>query len=493
MKLTSAFVALAALAISGSCADTVCTTNAARKEIRSLTPAQWSSTAATLQQMQSYGWFQWFAYIHTANFNIIHNCEIFFPFHRRFLKDFEDAGRQFSSNFALPYWDELRDYANPAASSVLTTAYVGSNGAGSDSCVANGLQGSWTMTYPKNHCLRRKYNNGNTINPIYSPEYIQSLLSRSTNMAQLRPAIEYSLHGAIHLAMGGDMVASYSPNDFVFWLHHANIDRLWFVWQMQNPNQNFWSATGTDASGKAIGLNTALPHYGDPIINTMYPGRNGMCFSYDNYGSATQKKRSLDVGTTQKCRQRPPGLLSVLPDLIDGVLDDVNAVLADSESVVKETLAAALSPTMLNKWFPTLTNNTVTYTAADIPEAPIVAEVVENASIYSGSSAPALPSDADDYAGEVVDSSDFSSPEIDIDVGSEYVGSTVEASTVYSSAPTAAPTDGPSGSESEQSDLESEYASSENTEVVAIPSHNVDDTYNASDAEDYSASYKIFD
>ncbi|KAJ2527549.1 hypothetical protein GGH20_003021, partial [Coemansia sp. RSA 1937] len=448
-------------------------------------------------RMQDYGWFQWFAYVHTANFNVIHNCEIFLPWHRRFLKDFENVGRQFTPTFALPYWDEVRDYANPAASTVLTTAYAGSNGVGSNRCVQNGLQNGWTMTYPSNHCLRRQYNNGNTINPMYSPEYIQSLLSRSKNMAQLRPAIEFSIHGAVHLALGGDMVQNYSPNDFAFWLHHANIDRLWFVWQMQDPNQNFWSATGVDTAGKAVGLNTALPYYSDPITNMMYPGRNGMCFSYDNFGTVTQKKRSLTEENTQKCRQRPVVTLPQLPDLVEGVFDDVNDVLADSESVIKETITNLLPEPMLNKWFPTLANNnTVTYTAEDIPEAPVVAEVPEDINTHSNLSAPSLPSESFDIAGEVVDSSYYSSPQGEVIDGDEYSASTVEVSTVYtSSVPTAAPTEAPSGSESEElgSESESDYSSSEATVAVPIPSHDASESYNANDSADYSVNYQIFD
>lgn len=31
------------------------------------------------------------------------------------------------------------------------------------------------------------------------------------------------------------MMLAASPNDPVFWLHHANIDRLWGNWQRQHP------------------------------------------------------------------------------------------------------------------------------------------------------------------------------------------------------------------------------------------------------------------
>jgi tyrosinase len=42
----------------------------------------------------------------------------------------------------------------------------------------------------------------------------------------------------VHRWMGGTMVAMSSPNDPVFWLHHANIDRLWSDWIRQHQDQS---------------------------------------------------------------------------------------------------------------------------------------------------------------------------------------------------------------------------------------------------------------
>ncbi|HEU4406503.1 MAG TPA: tyrosinase family protein [Polyangiaceae bacterium] len=39
-------------------------------------------------------------------------------------------------------------------------------------------------------------------------------------------------HNAAHNFLGGQMAGSLSPNDPVFWLLHAEVDRLWHLWQL---------------------------------------------------------------------------------------------------------------------------------------------------------------------------------------------------------------------------------------------------------------------
>ncbi|MBN9694043.1 MAG: tyrosinase family protein [Verrucomicrobia bacterium] len=47
------------------------------------------------------------------------------------------------------------------------------------------------------------------------------------------------IHGRVHLWMGGNMSSSSSPNDPLFWLHHANLDRIWAEWQDRQGIFNF--------------------------------------------------------------------------------------------------------------------------------------------------------------------------------------------------------------------------------------------------------------
>jgi len=50
-----------------------------------------------------------------------------------------------------------------------------------------------------------------------------------TNYTDFSAAIN-GIHGSVHIWCGGTMSIFDSPADPVFWLHHANLDRLWWVW-----------------------------------------------------------------------------------------------------------------------------------------------------------------------------------------------------------------------------------------------------------------------
>ena len=48
----------------------------------------------------------------------------------------------------------------------------------------------------------------------------------------------YGAHNQVHVYVGGTMGSGYSPSDPIFWLHHAEIDRLWHIWQIAHPGES---------------------------------------------------------------------------------------------------------------------------------------------------------------------------------------------------------------------------------------------------------------
>jgi len=69
------------------------------------------------------------------------------------------------------------------------------------------------------------------------------------------PILEDGPHNPVHNIIGGAMSDMNSPDDPIFWLHHANIDRLWAAWvaagagrAMPAITSTYWSGTHTYAS-----------------------------------------------------------------------------------------------------------------------------------------------------------------------------------------------------------------------------------------------------
>ncbi|KAJ1916379.1 hypothetical protein H4219_003825 [Mycoemilia scoparia] len=313
-----------------------CSSTYTRKEIRSLTPTELATFKTVLTDLNRVGWTAWFSYVHTANFGPIHGNSMFFPFHRRFLLDFETVARSFNPSFVAPYWDSARDYAAPQNSQVLTSNYIGGNG-GSNGCISNGFQSQLTMTYPNSHCLSRRYNgNGGTIQTWYSPEYILSLVQSDTTMARFRPDIEYSIHGAVHLGLGGDFAQTFSPNDAAFWLHHANIDRLWWLWQ--NINNRMWLVDGPGPNGGSMQLSTTITSYSDPVSSVIQLGYGRVCYNY-----AASANAPTNTATPQLKMAGSPAALAAGP---------VAGSSGGSETQVASNLIVSLPDSVKQDFFP---------------------------------------------------------------------------------------------------------------------------------------------
>ncbi|CAG8958332.1 hypothetical protein HYFRA_00000689 [Hymenoscyphus fraxineus] len=65
------------------------------------------------------------------------------------------------------------------------------------------------------------------------------------------PSGEFGLHTGGHLTIGGDPGGDLfaSPGDPAFYLHHASIDRIWWIWQNQNPEKRTYELSGTITIG----------------------------------------------------------------------------------------------------------------------------------------------------------------------------------------------------------------------------------------------------
>lgn len=87
-----------------------------------------------------------------------------------------------------------------------------------------------------------------------------------------------NMHNAIHslVGHGGHMAwIQYSSFDPIFWLHHANVDRLFAIWQAIYPNSYTApevdvEGTFTNAPGETEDVNTPLTPFHSDGLGTLY-------------------------------------------------------------------------------------------------------------------------------------------------------------------------------------------------------------------------------
>ena len=163
-----------------------------------------------------------------------HRNEHFLPFHRAFLLLFETLIRQASgySAFSLPYWDGVGDPALPEVFRLPT------------------IDGA------PNPLFHKRDPGVNAGQPINAPQKrVAGIIeSCSTFRGACNPhegdwggfggqgdnpgvkgEVENAPHNWIHGELKGDMNdPNTAARDPIFWLHHANIDRLWVVWRARN-------------------------------------------------------------------------------------------------------------------------------------------------------------------------------------------------------------------------------------------------------------------
>jgi tyrosinase len=59
------------------------------------------------------------------------------------------------------------------------------------------------------------------------------------NYDPTQPEFQTGMHDQVHVWVGGRMGRiPTAPADAMFWMHHANIDRIWSLWQKKNPGKN---------------------------------------------------------------------------------------------------------------------------------------------------------------------------------------------------------------------------------------------------------------
>ncbi|KAI9227659.1 MAG: hypothetical protein DHS80DRAFT_7436, partial [Piptocephalis tieghemiana] len=168
-----------------------------------------------------------------------HKTPAFFSFHRTYIRGFERALQTIDPTVMLPYFDWSIDAQAPEASSIFSEENFGGNGDPmKEGCVTTGRFSSYAPYYPVKllkgrtlRCIRRKFNRGNRIGALVPVEGIVKIINDAKTYVGLSKKVELYPHASLHNGMGLTFRSMWSPQDPIFFLHHAYIDKILEDWQ----------------------------------------------------------------------------------------------------------------------------------------------------------------------------------------------------------------------------------------------------------------------
>lgn len=244
-----------------------------------------------------------------------HGSWYFLPWHRIYLAYFEQIVASVivelggPADWSLPFWN-YSDTTNPNAR-VMPPAFTDPN---------NETNGLW-ITGRVNTTISARYVTLGALDTIpYTGDGIKTELgfggpnesvSHSGTHGELEHLPHDMVHGWIGGAMGNTQTAGLDP---IFWLHHANIDRLWQVWLNQgrryNPIESSWKDAKFyfhDANRKVVSLTCSqVVDTRDVLTGYTYQGvpvKTSSLKNVNKIASFAEFKRPLEVAAATNVKQ----------------------------------------------------------------------------------------------------------------------------------------------------------------------------------------------
>lgn len=187
-----------------------------------------------------------------------HGDSAFFPWHREMIYQFELELDRMVPGVTIPYWDWTRHHETSDDGFPFTYDFIGVDGDDSSGDQVEREPGApspyphefdpedWDIVVSDNptdpaRLIRRFAERSdapqlpeNDIAVPFTTTSFRDALA-APDYEQLREDSEGDHHNLVHRWVAGNMVQAASPNDPVFFMHHANIDRMWTIWQENNP------------------------------------------------------------------------------------------------------------------------------------------------------------------------------------------------------------------------------------------------------------------
>ncbi|MCM6773895.1 tyrosinase family protein [Nocardia sp. CDC159] len=246
-----------------------------RKNVRNLTASEQKRYVNAVLELKRRGKYDEYVHLHNQFFisdgegrrRVAHMAPSFTAWHRQYLLNFEADLRAIDDSISLPYWDFTRDTSTTRLP--WTEDFLGGTGRPEDWQVTTGpfafRHGNWRINVKatEDDFLMRRL--GRPADPVALPTRAEAARTLSTTPYDAWPydttvaldegfrnALEgwgaglqesgFEMHNRAHLWVGGQMAGGTSPNDPVFWLLHAFIDKLWADWQHLNPDAEYLPA-----------------------------------------------------------------------------------------------------------------------------------------------------------------------------------------------------------------------------------------------------------
>ncbi len=225
-----------------------------RQEVGNLAASELATFPQTMAQSMSLNdnrGFIHFAGMHGWPGNLCqHGTPLFPPWHRGYLYMFEMSLRDISANVSLPWWDWTSDashatgipaaYTDPAPNPLLASQ----TGLAADMLtqIQTQIPDSLDFSVTPPQTVRAP----GPPSGLPTADIIESVLQEPT-FDGFTARLE-DQHNQVHGWVGGSMgiipLAAFDP---LFWAHHCMIDRLWYLWQLRNPNGGVGSIAPTQA------------------------------------------------------------------------------------------------------------------------------------------------------------------------------------------------------------------------------------------------------
>ena len=155
-----------------------------------------------------------------------HGAPGFFTWHRAYLMAFENALRVLGCQVTLPYWDWSSGPSTGVPAACRLPTYVNRVGATVANPLFSGPRAGGGQTN------RRADIDTTAFDDLAAGAQAAMTAATFTSFQNQVSGV----HGSVHVRTGGDMssvpTAAYDP---IFYLHHANVDRLWADWQKTHP------------------------------------------------------------------------------------------------------------------------------------------------------------------------------------------------------------------------------------------------------------------